>query len=131
MRDIVWRQINGIYLLKVIWTKKQWKRLLFCMKKNPQKLNIPHEKMKSLYYIWEVSTITGDFIRRMKQGKIKNVMDRDRKSIDSHYWGRVGNMYILGLAFIGLKLLPGSSHPVGMPRLILWQCSAVDKLMLK
>lgn len=131
MRDIVWRQINGIYLLKVIWTKKQWKRWLFCMKKKPQKLNIPHEKMKSLYYIWEVSTITGDFIRRMKQGKIKNVMDRDRKSIDSHYWGRVGNMYILGLAFIGLKLLPGSSHPVGMPRLILWQCSAVDKLMLK
>lgn len=107
------------------------KEMVVLHEEKPQKLNIPHEKMKYLYYIWEVSTITGDFIRRMKQGKIKNLMDRDRKSIDRHYWGRVGNMYMLSLAFIGLKLLPGSSHPVGMPRLILWQCSAVDKLMLK
>lgn len=87
--------------------------------------------MKSFYYIWDVPTLTGDCIRRMKQGKRKNSRGRDRKSIDRHYWERVGTFVHIGLAFRGLKLLPGSSHPVGMPRVILWQCRTVDKLMLK
>lgn len=91
---MVWKQINGISLLGVIWAKKRERGDCFAWKK--KRLNIPHEKMKSLYYIWDVPTITGDFIRRMQQGKKKKKpsRDRDRKSIDRHYWEGVGNVFI-------------------------------------
>lgn len=51
--------------------QKKEKEVIALHEKKKKRLNIPHEKMKSLYYIWDVPTITGDFIRRMQQGKKK------------------------------------------------------------
>lgn len=128
MRNIVRKQ--WYLFIRSNVNQKTMKEMIILHEKK-KRLNIPHEKMKSFYYIWDVPTLTGDCIRRMKQGKRKNSRGRDRKSIDRHYWERVGTFVHIGLAFRGLKLLLGSSHPVGMPRVILWQCRTVDKLMLK